>query len=176
MHCALFPISGWWAGLDSRFVAQQKYIAHNPDLVGQYCQRHHQPRREGEGRTKASRPDLLRRVGGEREREWPYRAGESQEEEGDDGVRLGHQREQGPLLRLLAGVQRVHEPLPPALRLRPPPRGLPRVPPPLQGGDLSTPACPSASSVSFDSSPPTPNPSVRSPPILPRLSCACSAA
>lgn len=56
-----------------------------------------------------------------------------------DGVRVGHQREQGPLLRLLAGFQRVHEPLPPALRLRPPPRGLPRVPPPLQGGERSYP-------------------------------------
>uniref|UniRef100_A0A8R7R337 Uncharacterized protein n=1 Tax=Triticum urartu TaxID=4572 RepID=A0A8R7R337_TRIUA len=50
-----------------------------------------------------------------------------------DGVRVGHQREQGAVLRLLAGLQLVHEPLPPALRLRPPPRGLPRVPPPLQG-------------------------------------------
>uniref|UniRef100_A0A0D3H344 Uncharacterized protein n=1 Tax=Oryza barthii TaxID=65489 RepID=A0A0D3H344_9ORYZ len=86
----------------------------------------------GIGRERVGRREEEEEAGGEEGGD-RRRAARGEEKVGCDGVRVGHQREQGAVLRLLAGLQRVHEPLPPAHRLRPPPGGLPRVPPPLQG-------------------------------------------
>lgn len=67
---------------------------------------------------------------------------------GSNGVGVGDHREQGAMLRFLDGLQRVHVSLQGAQGLRPPQRGLPRVPPPRQRGKSPNPR-----SIYFDRTP-----------------------